>query len=70
MNHCSLYFHLQQRIYLAQIKTETAEARRLSNELSKHVSKCAECNGLAIETLAENLFGQAVKIGVDNVNHN
>lgn len=59
---CYLYFHLQQRIYLAQIKSETAEADRLSRELSEHVQKCAECNGLKIETLADNLFGQVVRV--------
>lgn len=60
---CYLYYHLQQMIYLAQIKSETAEAQRLSNELSAHVEKCAECNGLTVESLANNLFGQSVKVG-------
>lgn len=62
-NMCYLYYHLQQKIYLAQVKTETKEAERLSNELSAHVGKCAECNGLNVEPLANNLFGQSVKVG-------
>ena len=66
---CFLYHHLQQKIYLAGIRMETKEAERLSNELSKHVEKCAECNGFAAQSLEDNLFGQTVTIRSKHDNH-
>lgn len=59
---CYLYHHLQQRIYLAEIKSEAAEALRLNKELSEHASSCAICSGLNAQPLEYFLFGKSVTV--------
>ena len=60
---CSLYYHLQQKAYLANIKSETAEQQRVEIEMLKHAHDCPICNGHVSEPLAENLFGGLVIVG-------
>ena len=64
---CTLYYQLQQRAYLADVKQERPEADRIRREISAHVSRCATCSGLLTQTqtLEQSLFGQDVKIGKD-----
>lgn len=65
---CFFYYHMRQRIYLAEIKGERHEAMRLEHELDKHTAQCAECNGLSIEPLENNLFQQKVIVANDYQN--
>lgn len=59
---CVLHIQLEQRAYLADIRGETVEAKRLRQAITTHVEKCAVCRGLAeATTLAEQLFGLPIR---------
>ena len=67
---CTMYYQLQQRAYLADVRHERAEADRLRREISAHLETCATCSGLLTQTLTleQSLFGREVKIGKE-INH-
>lgn len=61
---CSLYYHLQQMAYIANIKSEWAEEERYKRETIAHALDCPFCGGIP-DTLAENLFGGLVIVTGD-----
>lgn len=58
---CSLFHHLQQMAYLANLKGEWAEQERYEREAIAHAFDCPFCNGVP-DTLAEQLFGRLVVV--------
>lgn len=62
MSKCFLHYQLEQRAYLADIRSEPAEAERLRNEIAAHVTKCATCQGIEAPPLVEQLFKTTVII--------
>lgn len=59
---CSLYHSLVQKSYLAGIRQEFAEQDRINIDISKHVEKCAACNGLDPDSLVKSIFGENVVV--------
>lgn len=63
---CYFFYHMRQRIYLAEVRGERAEAMRLEHELDKHQDVCLICGGVEVESLASSLFGQVVYVRHDD----
>lgn len=63
---CTLYYHLRQKMYLAEIRGERYEAMRIEHEIDKHLDTCPECAGLSVDPLASSLFQCGVVVKNDN----
>ena len=54
---CSLYYHLQQEAYLANLKGEVREQARKEDEMLRHTQDCPFCNGHIPGNLVTEFFG-------------